>query len=116
MDATTQQILKEDITAFLTNLGGSSQEVYKRLKHMGVRGHRWSRRNCPVNNALKAKFGRRLCGQPIGSYVSACVVGDIFDTLFMVSNPPPVAQFIIDFDQLMYPVLINEATDIPATA
>lgn len=46
----------DDVRAFLEGLGTTADEVAASIREMGVKGARMSYRECPVAEAVKAKF------------------------------------------------------------
>lgn len=96
------------VTALLTQLGTTADQVADRLRTLEITGRRNSSDDCPIARWLRrsntAFIGIEVSPEEIALLIDT---GDADETYEYPIPPEPVADFITSFDAGVYPDLVD---------
>ena len=95
----------EQLKAFLAELGDTATQVANTLHMRGVRGAQGQPQTCVVAEAVRQHWPKANAS---ASTASVALSGR--DFAIVVASPPPVANFILEFDRGLHPDLTESAT------
>lgn len=116
-DLPTYPLTVEGVERALAELDkGGSEDVAIRLQELGIRGVRGNDCGCPVANYLAraVAYAETVTVSGDSVYVTGTDYEDIegfrqpWDVMFHATLPDSVSAFVEDFDQGIYPELIEE--------
>lgn len=99
-----EQTVINDVTKALTGLGDTADEIRATLATRGITGHR-KVDDCPIFNLLK-QDGHPIAFVSHTTFTIKTRLAGAWQTTWELL-PPPVRDFIVNFDELAYPELVT---------